>query len=166
VSRLKLPLAVASALTLVLLGTEAGFGWPWSTDMYYNPSLRTFTTPPLPAPEGTLAIDGEPPMDRETAAKVLQNPIPSSAESRTRGRERFETFCFPCHGHGAKGDGPVSKKFIPPPDLTGAGYRTTADGYLYATIRNGGALMPAYGSELSVEDRWDIINFMRSLQHP
>lgn len=165
-SRPKLLLAVAAGLVLVLLGTEAGFGWPWSTDMYFNPSLRTFTTPPLLAPEGTLAIDGEPPMDRETAAKVLHNPIPSTPASRVRGKELFETFCFPCHGHGAKGDGPVSKKFIPPPDLTGGGYPTTPDGYFYATIRNGGALMPAYGAELSVQDRWDIINLVRSLQHP
>jgi mono/diheme cytochrome c family protein len=38
-----------------------------------------------------------------------------------------------------------------------------ADGYLYATIRNGGALMPPLGSRISAALRWDLVNYLRSI---
>ena len=38
------------------------------------------------------------------------------------------------------------------------------DGYMYATIRSGGIIMPSYGHALSVAERWDIVNYLRHLQ--
>ncbi len=38
------------------------------------------------------------------------------------------------------------------------------DGFLYATIRDGGALMPGQGDALSPRERWDIVNYLRHLQ--
>lgn len=134
--------------------------------MARNPSIKTFREPPPAPPEGTLAVDGEPPLLRDTADQTLKNPVPATPESVARGKVLFATFCAPCHGAAAKGDGPVAKKFVPPPDLTTANYARTSDGYIYATIRNGGAIMPAQGGATSAPDRWDIINFIRSLERP
>ena len=59
--------------------------------------------------------------------------------------------------------GPVSTQFIPTPDLTNAELQAGADGYWHSYIVVGGAVMPAYGEALSVAERWDIVNYLRTL---
>jgi len=96
----------------------------------------------------------------------MPNPVKSSPESIAIGRERFATFCTPCHGPEAKGgvSGPVATKFIPPPDLTNADLqRQRTDGYWHSYIVVGGAVMPAYGEALSSQEAWHIVNYLRSL---
>jgi mono/diheme cytochrome c family protein len=43
-------------------------------------------------------------------------------------------------------------------------FRQRTDGFLYATIRDGGALMPGQGEALSPRERWDVVNYLRVLQ--
>jgi mono/diheme cytochrome c family protein len=38
------------------------------------------------------------------------------------------------------------------------------DGYVYTVIGQGGATMPPQAEGLSPRDRWDVINYLRSLQ--
>jgi len=90
---------------------------------------------------------------------------PASTEmSIARGDSLFHTVCWTCHGKTMAGDGPVSAKFIPPPDLLGEMTRQRTDGYLYMYMRHGGALMPAYGNVLSAHDAWDIVHYIRREQ--
>ena len=42
--------------------------------------------------------------------------------------------------------------------------RERPDGHLYNTISNGIRNMPAYGSQISVADRWAIVAYVRALQ--
>jgi hypothetical protein len=37
-------------------------------------------------------------------------------------------------------------------------------GHLFNTITNGIRTMPAYGSQIPVEDRWAIVGYVRALQ--
>ena len=117
-------------------------------------------------PAGTVARGGELVLPREARemAAVRPNPVPTTPESIAIGKQHFQTFCAPCHGPGGKGDGPVATKFIPPPDLTNAGLqKARTDGYIQHVIGSGGAVMPAYGEALSPEERWHLVNFVRSL---
>ena len=57
-------------------------------------------------------------------------------------------------------------KGIPSSDLHTARIKGQRDGYMYATIRSGGIIMPSYGHALSVAERWDIVNYLRHLQEP
>ena len=89
-----------------------------------------------------------------------------SAASIALGRERYVTFCVPCHGPEAKGGvtGLVATKFIPTPDLTNAELqKQRTDGYWHSYIVAGGAVMPSYGEALSSEEAWHIVNFLRSV---
>src|SRR5216684_3883970 len=117
-------------------------------------------------PPGVVARGGEltiPKESRDVAAR-LPNPVRPTPESIAAGQQDFATFCTPCHGPGGKGDGPVATKFIPPPDLTNAGLqKARTDGYIQHVIGSGGAVMPAYGEALSPEERWHLVNFVRSL---
>lgn len=118
-------------------------------------------------PAGTLPRSGgelTPPREQRDLAARRQNPVKATPESIARGKALFHIYCTPCHGQGGKGDGLVAPKFIPPPDLTNAalqGQRT--DGYVQHVIGTGGAVMPAYGESLSAEERWDVVNYLRTL---
>lgn len=155
---------IALIILITFMATEILFGWPWSTDMFFQPSVKTFEREPMAPPEGTLPIDGEPQMDRIKMGELYRNPIEATPESLERGKALFETFCAVCHNYDAKGGGPVAAKFIPPPDLTLDHYRKLSDGYIYGTIRNGSVLMPPQGAALYPKERWDVVNYLRSLQ--
>jgi mono/diheme cytochrome c family protein len=127
------------------------------------PGERVFRMPPGVLPRGgDLVLPKE---QRDVAAK-LPNPVRASAASIALGRERYVTFCVPCHGPEAKGGvtGPVATKFIPTPDLTNAELqKQRTDGYWHSYIVAGGAVMPSYGEALSSEEAWHIVNFLRSV---
>ena len=160
------------AFVLVLLvisaaGVLMGFAvvTRWRHNMTETPRIvageRVFTMPAGLVPRGgELTIPRE---SRGLAAK-RPNPIKATPESIALGRRHFMTFCTPCHGESGKGDGPVSAKFIPPPDLTNPTlHRARTDGYWYSYVSVGGAIMPSYGEALSPEERWHLVNFVRTL---
>ena len=127
------------------------------------PGERVFRMPAGVVPRGgDLVLPKE---QRDVAAKQ-PNPVRPSAASIALGRERYVTFCVPCHGPEAKGGvtGPVATKFIPTPDLTNADLqRQRTDGYWHSYIVAGGAVMPSYGEALSSQEAWHLVNYLRSL---
>ncbi len=151
------------AFALLCVVTE-GWGMPWSTDMYDQPSVKPQERQ-IQVPEDSVPVNGKTEqIPRDIADKTLKNPISATPESIELGRQRFALTCSPCHGLSAKGEGPVARKFIPPPDLTGDFVQARSDGYIFGTMTNGGAIMPSYRIQLSPEQRWDIVNYIRSLK--
>ena len=103
---------------------------------------------------------------RDVLAATLVNPtapadLPASVR---RGEAEFRKICVPCHGPELRGDGPVAAKFMPPPDLLAEATRRRRDGYIYSYIRHGGVVMPAHGAQVTREQAWDVINYLRQLQ--
>jgi mono/diheme cytochrome c family protein len=139
----------------------------WVDNMTQTPRFVTGERV-FPMPTGVVARGGTvilPREQRETAAKE-PNPVKPTAESVTLGKDRYVTFCTPCHGPEVKGGvtGPVATKFVPPPDLTNAQLQAgRTDGYWHSYILAGGAVMPAYGEAMSSEEAWHIVNFLRSV---
>ncbi len=138
----------------------------WTNNMTQTvkvvPGEQVFAMPTgtVPRSGGELWLPRE---EREAAAK-RPNPIRPTPESVATGQRLFGIYCTPCHGPGGKGDGLVAPKFIPPPDLTHPSIQTQrTDGYIQHVIGTGGAIMPAYGEALSAEERWHVVNFVRSL---
>jgi mono/diheme cytochrome c family protein len=159
-----------AALVAVFASARAG-AFPWSTDMFRGPSVQPLAVPPRVVPKGVLPVHGgEPPMDRDTADRVLREPLGPTPAHLRRGELLFGINCAPCHGAAGRGDGPVATHtVVPATDLTAGEPTRRSDGYLYATIRNGGAVMPAYGDATSVTERWELVLWVRRLQgegHP
>jgi mono/diheme cytochrome c family protein len=99
-------------------------------------------------------------------------PIPLSRATLERGRQRHDVFCSPCHGLSGYGNGMVSQRaeqlqegtWIPPTSFHTDVVRQRPAGHLYNTITNGIRNMPAYGTQIPVEDRWAIVAYVRALQ--
>jgi hypothetical protein len=132
--------------------------------MVDQPSFR-HNEDPRPQPAGTVQTRGfEPPTSDSASAARMVNPFSFTRASEDTARFLFETYCFPCHGTGAKGDGPVAAKFQIPPDLTSKKYINAPDGYLSYVIRYGVRIMPPYDEQTSARERWLILSHLRSLQ--
>jgi len=96
---------------------------------------------------------------------VEMNPMQLSAEFMSRGRQRFQINCLPCHGPLGDGNG-VTRKLgmavvanLHDPRIVKMG-----DGELFFVISNGRNLMGPYASQVTVEDRWAIVAYLRALQ--
>ena len=92
-------------------------------------------------------------------------PVDVTIPLLTRGRERFNIYCAPCHDVTGSGMGPIIKKgFMPPPTFHSDRLRTVGDGYIYDVLSNGFRNMPAYKTQIPVPDRWAIVAYVRALQ--
>lgn len=92
------------------------------------------------------------------------SPVPVDAKLLERGRSKFDVHCAVCHGLLGDGDSQVALNMSlrRPPSLHL--YRDRADGYLYQVVNEGFGLMPSYAHELSVQDRWAVVAYVRALQ--
>jgi mono/diheme cytochrome c family protein len=94
------------------------------------------------------------------------NPMPITAAMLKRGQQRFTINCSPCHGQLADGNG-ITKKIGAMPivaNLHDARMVKMTDGELFYVITNGRTSMGAYGANVTVEDRWAIVAYLRALQ--
>jgi mono/diheme cytochrome c family protein len=80
------------------------------------------------------------------------------------GQQKFITFCSPCHGYLAKGDSRLRGQFPNPPSLHSEKVRNYQDGDIYHIITEGQNTMPSYAKQITREERWAIILYLRALQ--
>jgi mono/diheme cytochrome c family protein len=92
-------------------------------------------------------------------------PLGSTRDSIRRGRDLFAINCAPCHGRAGRGDGPAGAGLLQlPADLTSSHTADHTSGDLFWWVTHGlGLSMPAFGDRLSVTQRWDLVNFVRTL---
>jgi mono/diheme cytochrome c family protein len=140
--------------------------FPWSIDMYRGPEVQPFAEAPRVTPADTLPVHGgEPPMSLEQATIKMHNPLQPTAQNLAIGREQFNTYCAPCHGATAQGDGPVAHILAKPPkNLISGTSKDLPDGYIYGAIRDGVLSMPSYAAEIPTERRWQVVMYVRSMQ--
>ncbi len=99
-------------------------------------------------------------------------PVAVTRELVYRGRERYDIHCAPCHGLSGDGNGPVHIRaaalaegtWTPPTDLRSQTVVDRPVGHLYNSINNGIRNMPAYGPQITPQDRWAIVAYVRALQ--
>lgn len=99
----------------------------------------------------------------DSAVKNLSNPLPVSKEVFTRGKQKYETFCSPCHGFYGKGDSRLRGQYPNPPTLHSEKIKNFKDGNIYHIIVNGQNVMPSYAKQISPDDRWAIVHYIRAL---
>jgi len=150
--------AFAAALGLA----QTACDWPWRHDMADQPSRPAGAGPRSPA-AGSVPIDGSLQLRPDVAERRLQNRA-SAPPAIDAGRQRYVTYCAPCHGLSGRGDGPVAREFEPPMgDLTAPDVQRHGDGWLYAVITSGTEHMPRSAYELEPIERWQVVRYVRVL---
>lgn len=106
------------------------------------------------------------PEDALRAGEELVNPYPpDDKEALKRGEAVFTSFCRHCHGAAGRGDGPVVLRGYPgPPSFIAPDTLAKKDGQMFHIISYGQKNMPAHAAQLSPDDRWKVITYIRDLQ--
>ena len=149
-------------LAVTLLFTYDIIKIEWISFMEIQPAYRQMEDPrPVPARsipiEGPIAIPGMLPPE---------NPIEADEASITRGGNLYEIHCRMCHGLTGEGNGPIAPFLIrtKPANLTTPIVQSKSDGSIFLTITNGvDGKMPPLNENLTVPERWDLVNFVRTL---
>ncbi|MCW8804595.1 MAG: DUF3341 domain-containing protein [Ignavibacteriaceae bacterium] len=116
--------------------------------------------------EGTVARGFIPyPFEGKTnPTEVLSNPYFPTKSNLELGQRKFSTYCSPCHGNYGDGDSRLQGQFPNPPTLHSERARNFQDGMIYHIITVGQNVMPSYASQVTREERWAIVNYVRALQ--
>jgi S-disulfanyl-L-cysteine oxidoreductase SoxD len=133
---------------------------PFRTNMQYQPSINYQEGPRLLPPEGAVSVQGLSVIPEEFPV----NPVPADETSLQRGAILYDIHCSLCHGSEGHGDGPLSTYFDrTPQNLTTDQITSEFDGSVYLTIGQGFGQMPPLAENLTPRERWDVINFVRTL---
>ena len=93
---------------------------------------------------------------------VRKNPVGVNQTSIAAGQKLYTKNCAQCHGPSGNGDGSTAVHLgMEPARLSESG--SQSDGTLFWKITNGNKPMPGYGTRLSETDRWNLINYIRTL---
>ena len=135
----------------------------WPSFMETQPSFWVMEEP-LPVPERSIPVEGPIAIPGLGAP---ENPIPVDEVSVARGAQLFAIHCQMCHGAGGEGNGSIAPFLVnfKPANLTLPVVQDKSDGALFLTVTNGVTdRMPALNENLTVRERWDVVNFIRTLK--
>ncbi|HEY4360024.1 MAG TPA: cytochrome c [Bryobacteraceae bacterium] len=116
-------------------------------------------------PRGYLRIDEARYTGKSGETYVDVFPFPITRADVSRGQQRFNIYCSPCHSRVGDGNGMVVRR----------GYRQAANyhsekllkapvGHFFDVMTNGFGAMPSYASRVEPDDRWRITAYIRVLQ--
>jgi mono/diheme cytochrome c family protein len=115
------------------------------------------------------ALSKEQPASKEkwaapAAEARKKNPVAVNESSLAAGQKIYLKRCVACHGKAGNGDGPDAADLgIHPAKLSDPVIRGETDGELFWKITVGKKPMPNYATRLSPTDRWNVINYLRTL---
>lgn len=111
-----------------------------------------------------MSEDAPPPWVAPARAARKANPIAVDDKSIAAGKAVYIAQCIKCHGDAGKGDGVAAKDLNPKPrDLSNPAITIQTDGALFWKLTTGQKPMPTFEPLISENDRWNVINFVRTL---
>jgi mono/diheme cytochrome c family protein len=101
---------------------------------------------------------------------AVPNPIPKSDQVVAKGDMLYQMECASCHGKTGQNDGPGAKKIAAEMKaalkLTDPKVQEQSDGALFWKTLEGRNSMPSTAKDLTDEERWMIVHFLRTLPAP
>ncbi len=157
-------------------------GVEFMPDMYRSPSLESNMSYVSMVNGDTLEANRHPvsgtiargympyayankPEGYEAAGLNLKNPIANNEANLKEGEAVYGKFCVHCHGAGGDGDGLVGTKLPGPPPAYST-LKTLSEGKMFHSITYGKGLMGSHSSQLTQDERWKVILYIRKLQFP
>ena len=135
--------------------------------MRETPAVRPYEEPLLVMETGLVPVNGGEAVYRSTAGLDLIAPVKMTDPAViARGKAVYLTFCAQCHGYNYDGNGTVGQSFQPlPADLRSSKVQSTAEGVIFKSVSYGipGGRQPALETTVTIDDRWHVIAFVKSL---
>ena len=130
--------------------------------MVEQPSIDYNQGPRLAAPAAAVPIQGS----ELIAGQPASTPVPPTSGSLQRGQVLFNFHCTVCHGASGAGAGVLSGFFtaVKPADLTSLTVQSRSSEQLFVVLTQGVGFMPPFAENLTVSERWDVINHIRTLK--
>ena len=98
-------------------------------------------------------------------AREIINPYEGNKIAAQKGAMLYQKLCWTCHGKTGQGDGPAGKSLKPKPkNFSMSEVQEQTDGELFWKISNGNGMMVPYKHSLSEEQRWQLVNFIRTFK--
>lgn len=162
----------------VILAFGITLGFACRQDMHDQPRYKPFAPSSSfgdersarPLVPGTVArghLRDNPAYDQGKSGKAFVETFPVTVDEVLvrRGQQRFNIYCSPCHGQTGRGNGMVVQRgYRRPPTFHQDRLRAQPPGYFFDVITNGFGAMPDYAAQISAQDRWAIVAYVRALQ--
>jgi mono/diheme cytochrome c family protein len=135
--------------------------------MWETPAVRSHEQPLPVMAAGSVPWTGGEALYRTADPEILQPPAPLDDPERiARGVRAYGFYCIHCHGPQFDGYGTVGQSFAPTPrDLRSAAVQALSPGKVFHEISYGipDGRQPPLATTMSVDERWDVIAYIRSL---
>lgn len=135
--------------------------------MRETPAVRPMEDPLLTMETGLVPVSAGEAVYRATPAADLKSPLDAAEPMVTaRGKAVYLTYCAQCHGYNYDGNGTVGQSFHPlPTDLRTSAVQSKPEGDLFKSVSYGipGGRQPPLHSTITIDDRWHVIAFIKSL---
>jgi mono/diheme cytochrome c family protein len=96
-------------------------------------------------------------------ANQITNPLLGNNDAIKAGKKLFNQQCAVCHGDSGKGDGVAGLALNPKPaSFVSEKVQNETDGAIFWKLTNGRPPMAAYKDLLTEEQRWQLVNYIRS----
>ncbi len=116
---------------------------------------------------GTVARNNMPYLYADSAdlAEVMMiNPTEVNDKNLEVGKAKYNTYCSPCHDYQGTGVSRLNGQFPNPPSLHTDRVRNWKDGRIFHIITVGQNTMPSYAQQITSEESWQIVTYLRALQ--
>ncbi|MFP4370355.1 MAG: c-type cytochrome [Candidatus Kapaibacterium sp.] len=105
------------------------------------------------------------PEEPEKAGQMLVNPLENTDENLELGKQKWFTYCTPCHGTFGEGDSRLRGHFPNPPSIHSTKVRDEwTDGRIFHVIEVGQNSMPSYSKQMNDKEKWATVLYIRALQ--
>jgi len=112
----------------------------------------------------TSTFGQQPPWVAPKTADNVKNPLSGDNSKMAETKTLYVNNCGPCHGDKGRGDGPAAPGLNPKPaDHTSAAVQSETDGAIFWKLSEGRSPMPGYKKIFSEEQRWELVNYIRTL---
>ena len=128
--------------------------------MDQQPAFKPYQEPVLLPPVTAVPFSATEIVSRSVEP---QNPVTPGAQSLAQGKTLFAIYCALCHGETPAEPGLVGSKLKPPPPGLNSGLlKERSDAHLFKAISNGFGRMPPFKEKLAPEERWHLVNYLRT----
>ena len=119
---------------------------------------------------GTIPRGGTPAYDipdtiegYDIAKSELKSPLVNNEKNLDNGKKMYNIYCISCHGKKGDGNGylSVAEKFAGIPNYKD---RDITEGSIYHVLMHGKNLMGSHSSQLTYNERWQIVQYVEVLR--